>query len=115
MSNLDGKIVKEFFKEFCKLQGADKTEVIDTMKTLVAMTSEQHTIFNELMKKTIKTIPETKLNRAHASFITYATAAIREGATMPELLEDWQQYYTKGDSPATKPKEPGQNGTGRNH
>lgn len=92
MSNLDGK----FVKEFCKLQEADKTEVITTMETLAAMTKEQHRIYDALMEKTILTIPEDDMNRGHSEFISYAAEAVRNGATLEAMLETWAVYSREG-------------------
>ena len=102
MKTIDAEIIKQFGK----LTESEKKDVIALIKNMAAMTKEQRAMFCELAEKTIKTIPEGKLNRTHSFFMRYAAEAIREGATLPELLEEWQEYKQESDPVPAQEKQP---------
>lgn len=96
MKNVDTGNIKNFCELAGKLQESDKKEVMDVIQTLAAMTKEQHRIYDALMEKTILTIPEDDMNRGHSEFISYAAEAVRNGATLEELLEKWAEFTQEG-------------------
>ena len=94
-------------KEFSELTEAGKKSIIDLTKTLSDMTDEQAAAFKELTEKTILAIPPEDRNGAHNRFVNYAAEAIQEGATLLELLAEWQEGRQEGHcfytEPAPKP------------
>lgn len=90
-------------REFGGLTEAEKKNVIDLTKTMAAMTDEQAADFHELIEKTILAIPTKDRNRAHSYFVNYAAEAIQEGATLPELLAEWQEGRQEGHALYTEP------------
>ena len=91
-------------KEFSELTAAEKKNIINLTKTMAAMTDEQTAAFKELTEKTILSIPPKDRNGAHCWFVNYAAEAIQEGATLPELLAEWQKGRAEGHCYYTEPK-----------
>ena len=90
-------------KEFSKLTEAEKKSIIDLTKTMAAMTDEKTAAFKELSEKTILAIPPKDRNGAHSWFVNYAAEAIQEGATLSELLAEWQEGRAEGHCYYTEP------------
>lgn len=91
-------------KEFSGLNEADKKSIIELTETMAAMTDEQAAAFKELTEKTILAIPPEDRNGAHNWFVNYAAEAIQEGATLPELLAEWQEGRQEGHCFYTEPR-----------
>ena len=83
-------IDNEILKMFSTLSESEKNDFIELVKNMSAMTKEQFAIFNELIEKTLKTVQESRLNKNHASFMRYAAKAVKDGATLTELLQEWE-------------------------